>query len=172
VTPPNGSADRRAGQTGLEEVELGLIAAGRRLGAFEVGLGGGLVRDQLPGPDQRLLGEIAVGLRLRHLGLEFGVVHLEERGALRHFLAFLEEDRDDPAAHLGAKHDGLHRLDFSGGGDGVDDGVAPRHRHLHQHGRGPAGPRGAAGAPRLGVTLGTGRPEGGEEQKRRVSGHW
>ena len=140
-------------------------------GPLEVGLRGGLVGDQLPGAHQRLGREVAVGLGTRHLRLQFRVVHLEEGSSLRHLVALAEEDAGDAAVHLGAEPDRLDRLDFTGGGDGVHDGVHLGDRGLHEHGRRSAAGTGATRAGG-GVTLGAGGGKANEQEQGRVSGHW
>ena len=61
-----------------------LVAPRRGFRALELRLRGGLLREQVPGPGERLARQVAVRLGPGHLGLELGVVHLEERCAARH----------------------------------------------------------------------------------------
>ena len=94
-----------------------------------------ILRHELLRSLQRLLRQLAIGFRAGDLRLELGVVHLEQRGALLHELAFANQDLHDAPGNLGLQLDGLHRLDLSRGSDGVDDGIADRGGNLDRHGR-------------------------------------
>jgi hypothetical protein len=140
-------------ETELEQIERRLGASHLRLGPLHIGGSRRLVGQQGPGPGERLLGEVAIGLGPVHLGLELAVIHLEERRSLGHQRAFPHHDLDQSAVYLGPQLDGRDRLDLSSRGDRVHYGVGPDQDHLHRDR--PAGA--SAAGPGPGIAAGSGR---------------
>ena len=79
--PGERRSHHRPVQPDLQQLELRGGAPRRGLGPLQLGLARGLLPEQVAGPGERLLGQVALRLGPGDLRLELGVVDLEERRA-------------------------------------------------------------------------------------------
>ncbi len=121
------SAERRphrgALETDAEQVVRGPFGPRVGVGGFEIGLGSGVLRNELFGALQRLLRHVALGLRLGDLSRQLRVVYLEQRRSGGHHLTLAHENPGDASLDLGTQVGRLHGFDLARRLNRVDDGI-------------------------------------------------